>query len=214
MDALNPVFLQLNLKKGLTTLLLLLAIFDIFLRNFYPPWALLDYVDLKRLFMILLLRHLRSEKLASTSIENESFENLTLIGVSIPLQHLFPYTRITVYLSCSINFVRILILWGKFNLKTHFDLSSMMLILWPNLRGFWQFFKMIFDITMNFCNNVNIRLLPEVNYLYPSTKYMKWTFTQNSEVNDVLLLRVKGYRHQTKYFVLLKTFSLWSREKL
>ena len=67
---------------------------------------------------------------------------------------------------------------------------------------------------MNFCNNVNIRLLPEVNYLYPSTKYMKWTFTQNSEVNDVLLLRVKGYRHQIKYFVLLKTFSLWSREKL
>ena len=47
---------------------------------------------------------------------------------------------------------------------------------------------------MNFCNNVNIRLLPEVNYLYPSTKYMKWTITQNSEVNDVLLLRVKGYR--------------------
>lgn len=44
---------------------------------------------------------------------------------------------------------------------------------------------------MNFFNNVNIRLLPEVNYLYPSTKYMKWTFTQNSEVNDVLLLRVK-----------------------
>ena len=67
---------------------------------------------------------------------------------------------------------------------------------------------------MNFYNNVNIRLLPEVNYLYPSTKYMKWTITQNSEVNDVLLLRVKGYRHQTKYFALLKTFSLWSREKL
>ena len=67
---------------------------------------------------------------------------------------------------------------------------------------------------MNFCNNVNIRLLPEVNYLYPSTKYMQWTITQNSEVNDVLLLRVKGYRHQTKYFVLLKTFSLWRREKM